>query len=227
MQKTRRDKGIIQLTHRDKISLPWIADQYAIRLDDLAALLSQIDQKECSLEAARKLTERWIKGGYAISQKVQFKEPNWISLTRKGLNLVGSEYGLFDPSRSALLRHILMVNRVRLYLEKVYPHLEWKSERAIRKGTGFKEKMRYAPHIVDAEMILEDGDHVIGIEVELTQKDQLRLYNYLKELTAQYESVWYFVLPGVCAPLLKAMERLDHASREQVDIISLAEIGCI
>ena len=193
MRKPRSDKGLIRLTDRDLLTLNWIGEQYAVRLDVLQRLLGR-DTQQATKEpgtvtesTARRVVARWKTEGLVESRKFFFGKPEWVWLTTAGLSQMDLAYRIWSPKVSTL-NHFHSVNLVRLRIEQTYEEpFAWRSERALRKIYQ-NDKSR---HIPDAELLLKEGK--IGIEVELTQKSQRRLSDIVRKLAHQYEQVWYFV----------------------------------
>ena len=183
--KRRSDFGTVVLTNRDFNIFLWMGEQYAIRFDHLQKLAGNLSYK-----AAYRLSTRWVKAGYVQRQKIFVRQPMWLWLTQSGLKAVGLEVAYHVPAISRLA-HIHAVNCVRLYIEsRVGETARWVGEReanALRKMAGKK-------HLVDGELEYADG-HVVGVEVELTQKRKIRLNNIVRELRRDYDTVWYFASP--------------------------------
>lgn len=193
MPKSRSDKGLIRLTDRDLLTLRWIGEQYAVRLDILQRLLGRDTQqvtKEPGIvteSTARRVIGRWKAEGLVESRKFFFGKPEWVWLTTDGLSQMNLQYRTWSPKVSTL-NHFHGVNQVRLRIEKNYEEsFTWRSERALRRAYRDDKGV----HVPDAELLHEAG--VIGIEVELTQKSQQRLSDIMEKLAHQYEQVWYFV----------------------------------
>jgi len=228
-RKRRRDAGRLQVTERDEAVLPWIGDMYAVRLDQLQLLLdrhSDVKRKVTatpSLDAARHVLERWEKLGFAESRKVYAKQPRWLWLTRKGLARLDRGYQYKQPADS-MLNHYYAVNQVRLYLEgRTDIELFWRAERELRP----QEAKEWGKHFVDGEAILEDvedGEIVIGIEVELAQKRPDELRRILRWLVERYDPVWYYTGPKSHAGVVRAIADLAEEDREKVKIRSLADV---
>lgn len=113
--------------------------------------------------------------------------------------------------------HNHLVNEVRLLLARGgvgAPRHTWKGERAIEDALPPREYGIHRPHKPDGILgLLEDGawnitstsgvvlltipmkvDHIIGIEVECTQKSEKRLREILPDLLDHHDFVWYFCL---------------------------------
>ncbi len=100
----RNDKGNVWLTGRDWRSMLWIAEQYAVRLDQVQYLLSQEAGKgakepgRIGINATRLVVARWQRAGLAESKKILAFAPSWIWLTAKGLNELGLPFKPYSPS---------------------------------------------------------------------------------------------------------------------------------
>src|SRR4051812_37713351 len=99
--KPRRDKGIPQLTERDRYVLSWIGDQYGVRLDTLQKLLgrspggSQHAPKVSGMIAQSnvyRIIRRWETLGLVEYQKFWDDTPGWVWLTATGLRGRGMNY---------------------------------------------------------------------------------------------------------------------------------------
>ena len=71
------------------MSLLWIGEQYAIRIDQLARLLGRSAGRTLTESTTRAAVARWVRGGFAQTRKVTVREPGFVWLTTKGLREVG------------------------------------------------------------------------------------------------------------------------------------------
>ena len=222
--KRRSDYGSVQATDRDLYLLQWIGQMYATRLDHvqvLGALKSEepIIQASGQLgySAVKNIYRRWLKAGWIEKQKLLVGKPQWLWLSRRGLQEVGLEYAYRSPSL-ARLHHIHQVNAVRLYIEQVLgDKAEWVSERDINQG----RKEAGKKHLVDGE-VLFDGMR-IAIEVELNRKSQKRMASILQELRRDYEAVWYFADETCWQTVQTAMGHLGNY-QETFVLYNLADV---
>jgi hypothetical protein len=136
-RKERRDKGRTLITERDLKLLPWIGEQYAVRLDQLQKLLGR-DAKRKTLEegmvsatTAQRVVERWVELGFVEQQKFFYKEPAWLWVSRIGIRQLGLVYRYWEPTVTAL-EHIYWINQVRLVVEGGRKGITWRSERELR-----------------------------------------------------------------------------------------------
>ncbi|MCB8944355.1 MAG: hypothetical protein H6658_11450 [Ardenticatenaceae bacterium] len=223
--KRRSDYGSVQATERDLYVLHWIGQMYAARLDHVQVLGAlKAEDKTIQLSgqlgysAMKNIYRRWLKAGWVEKQKLLVSEPQWLWLSRRGLQAVGLDYAYRSPSL-ARLRHIHEVNRVRLYIEGVLgDKAEWVSERDInqaRKEAGKK-------HLVDGELLF--AGKRIAIEVELNRKSQKRMASILQELRRDYEAVWYFADTACWQTVQTAMSQQSHY-QETFVLYNLADVG--
>lgn len=221
----RSDKGRVLITPRDEVTLRWIGDQYAVRLDQLQVLLGRQAQAQTEAEGtvsegtARRVVGRWAKAGWVVRRKVFHREPEWIWLTRSGMQLAGLEYRAIEPS-VILLKHTYEVNRVRLRVEERYgEQAVWRSERAIKPIRQRDRDVHYA----DAEV--EIRGRTIGLEIERTAKGPLKLRSILAGLVREYPGVWYLVAPDALSGVQRAVRDLPDEQRRRVKLYDLATIS--
>ena len=154
-RKRRSDYGTIQTTERDLWVLSWIADQYAVPVDQLKQLVEAYNQvtgygkatEPVTEHTIRYLVDRWRKAGWVQRQKLLTAFPPWVWLTHKGLREMGLPYDYLKPGPGRL-NHIYHTNAVRLHVEQIFPNeAEWMSERvanrqreADKSGTGLMGK---------------------------------------------------------------------------------------
>lgn len=150
-RRVRWDRGQIRWTERDIALLLWVGEQYAVRFDQLQALLGrqplgptrEVGQVKTS--AVRRCLERWRQARVARYASLLAGEPGWVWLTQKGLRLAGLEYPLWEPGLS-FLDHLFACNQARLWVEAYEPEAEWRSERALRAEQAWSEAgVRQAP----------------------------------------------------------------------------------
>jgi hypothetical protein len=179
-----RSKVGIGLSSQDLAALTWMSEQYALRLDQLAAVMRVPGR------AARAAAERLVDAGVARRRWILVDEPSWIWLTAAGQRLVGNGLKAWRP-RIGNLAHVAAVNDVRLHVRARAPEAEWVCERTLSLDH------RGRDHVPDAVVLTGREQH--AIEVELTPKASRTLDEILAELCARYDRVVYFA-----APLAKA-----------------------
>jgi hypothetical protein len=176
------------------VLLTWIGEQYAVRLDQLQVLLGRRAQAPTqadglvSADTARRVVTRWAKAGWVEHRRVFHRQPEWVWLTRAGMQLAGLEYLAGQPS-PVMLNHYRQVNRVRLSVEERHPAAGWTCERSLKSQRQRDRDTHYA----DAEIRI--GEATVGLEVELSVKKAAQLAAIVAGLAREYRTVWYFVEP--------------------------------
>jgi hypothetical protein len=167
---------------RDVSGLVFVAEMYALQLDQLAGLL-QLSQAGASAVLAR-----WAARGYADSGRLG-PGPRWVWLTKSGLVACGLPYTAATPALSRLA-HLRAVTAVRLALTGtdwyVRAAAHWRSERRLRYRIGGRVGGRQ--HLPDGEVHWPDDAAVPwagecwAIEAELTAKTVARTTAIMREL---------------------------------------------
>jgi len=170
------------LTQRDIAALVFVAEMYAVQLDQLAVVLGVSEAR------ARAVALGWRRAGHAGSARIGPGRP-WVWLTRAGLAACGLRYTASSPALSRLA-HLRAVVAVRLALEAVPGYAAaggyWRGERRLRARTGNRAGLR--EHIPDAEVHWPDGAPVAfagecwAIEAELTRKTVARTAAIMREI---------------------------------------------
>src|SRR5258708_3199010 len=174
------------LTKRDWTVLRWIADQRAMRYDQIQRLLAREstwetkDPRRLSMTRTTQTIQRWVRAGLVVYRHLLVGEPGWIWLTAKGLRMLELHFRASAPAYSTLA-HLYAINEVLLHLEnEALSHkgeLSWESERWLQHEL---EQMKQAGnrhrHQPDAIVIL-DGEE-FELEVERSRKAQ----DYLEDL---------------------------------------------
>lgn len=220
----RRDKGQPLWTPRDLEVFGWIADQYGVSRDQLAALLGRASPAATRTPGrladttVKDWVQRWRQAGIIGSAQVLAWQPSWIWLTRAGLEHLELNYRPWEPKARAL-PHLYAVNQARLWVEERKGAAEWHSERALRSGQPFVAG-RHGDHQPDAEVLL-DGSRV-AIEVELSVKTKARLPAILYGLARRYDSIWYFCSQVTQGELQRTLAELNPPSiRQKFSVVPL------
>ena len=74
-RERRNDFGKIRVGQRDLAGMDFVASMGVVRLDALASLFTIVDGKDVSLEATRKVVQRWVQVGWATQQSILKGEP--------------------------------------------------------------------------------------------------------------------------------------------------------
>ena len=236
-QKVRKDKGRVYATERDIEVLTWIAEQDAVRFEQVQRLLSRkpgAPTKGRLLSAAttQDQIDRWVRAGWAVSYRFLADQASWVCVTRGGLALVE----LADTFRARIpspkrLDHIWAVSQVRLMVESNKEVLEkggyeWIAERYLlaneedAEREAKQKKKQYTWHPVP-DASLEGDEYWIAIEVELTPKKPAELLSKLKRLCEWrewgdegaydiYDRIWFYVPDE---------KMRDHVERQRVKLI--------
>src|SRR5690242_5750917 len=117
-----------RLTPRDRACLPWIAMQYAIRLDQLQRLLYRHTPEQdrsklkpgadyLSLDRTYEIIHKWHEWAFIEKKIILNGDKLWIWLTRAGLREVGFTFNYSGPPSSSRLPHLYYINQVRLAVE--------------------------------------------------------------------------------------------------------------
>jgi len=217
-RKTRSDAGQLIFTERDRFALQWITEQYAIRLDQLQLLLTQLSVVEpingelLGYPTVMTKLRKWIKAGYVEYERILASGPGWIFMRRAGIKVAGLDYPARKPDWCRL-KHIYAVNQVRLLVDHDY----WRDERQIKM-----DRERGSEQIIpDAEMWLEgDAENdPIAVEVQLSPLMAERFQEKMAKLTDffAYRRVRFYV----------PSERLAAAARRARESLSFADQGKI
>ena len=220
-RKKRSDTGT-RLTERDLLALRLIGEQYALRFDQLQAVLGQHAKAPTrhagmlSESATRHALDRWQHAGLVQYKKLLADLPAFCWLTTEGLHAASLPFRTFEPSPSQV-HHISWLAQARLYFASQHPEWSWTSERWLRTQLDQKVKSVKLP---DALLHLPDN-RSIAIEVELTQKNATTLEQIIKDRALVYGQTWYFATAGAQKALHAAIHQLDDTYQQRVKIYSL------
>lgn len=223
MRKERSDKGKIQITERDIAVLTWIGEQYAVRFDLLQRLLGRDTRQETAIPGlvgeggVNRIINRWTQDGLVESHKFLHRQPPWIWLTGRGLTHIGLNFKVWSPSISTLA-HRHNINLVRFKVEAQFgENAQWRGERLLYKL--YQKSQTF--HMPDGEIIYEKEK--IGIEIELTQKNAQRIQGIVKQLSNQYDGVWYFV-NETTRPVVGAAMAKTGVDQEMFRLFDIADV---
>jgi hypothetical protein len=170
------------VSRRDLDALGWVGEQYAVRVDQLAAFL------DCGPRTVKRVVGRLREQRLVEVRRVLVGEPAWVIPTVAGLRACGLSFGAWRPTLG-LLSHVAAVTEVRLHIQSCSPESEWVCERVLAR-----EKQTPQEHLADAVVLL-DGRR-IAVEVELTVKSKRRMSTIVDELIRRYDAVLYYCAPG-------------------------------
>ena len=174
----------------DSALLRFVAEMYAVQLDQLAALLADWGEEgDESSGNVRRRVSRWRAAGYVETGQLSAGEP-WIWGTRKGLDAFGIRVKLAKPS-PRLLRHAHAVTELRLALQRTTALREggawWRGERSILAGQGYLPGV----HPPDGEVHWPAGTaspwagETWAVEVEISPKSVSRTVAIMQETLTQ------------------------------------------
>ncbi len=169
----------------DLVPLRYVAEMYALQIDQIATLLTDWGEPaESATYRARELVARWRAAGYAACEELTLGEP-WVWATRAGLEACDIQTTLVKPGLPTL-RHTRAVTEVRLMMDRSRAHrrsnAEWWPERLLLAGE-FPARMGHAP---DAEVRNPPGSgapwagEIWAIEVELSRKSVPRIASIME-----------------------------------------------
>lgn len=216
--KERKDKGKVKITERDLRLIRFIAEQYAIDLKQLCQLNKAIEDTEIGESTARRIVDRWQRAGFVESQKIFVKDPVYVWVTRKGLDLVGYDFLKATVPSEATLRHLVAITNMRLKLEEG-KKAQFKSERLIRSEAVRVKKGKELPHVPDGEVSMNGV--VYPIEIELSVKKLTRIEGIMRELLGRYPTIYYYVVKETKTGVQHALEKLPENLRGRVKINDL------
>ncbi len=221
----RRDEGSVRWTERDLKVLPWVFEQYIVRLDQLAELLGRWPGKETQrpgqvgLATARSLVQRWEKARVVDYQSLLVRQLPWCWVTPQGQTVMGLAGRPWTPTIRGHrgLEHRYYTNQVRLWLERTHPEASWTGERVLWQSQPARSRKGVAQDpIPDAEVQL--GGRRIAIEVELTAKTEERWQEILAERAARYNQVWYFTSERLHRDLRRALDAVEPKVRAKFSL---------
>lgn len=236
------------LTAREADALRFVAQMYALQLDQIAVLLTNYGEPADSApQRAREAVEHWRALGYAESEQLSVGEP-WVWATRTALDALGLKSRRVRPGKN-WLRHTHAVTDVRLALERTDAYRAgravWRSERQVRGQAGATTRDEHVP---DAEVHWPAGcaspqaGEIWAVEVELSSKtveNTARIMRQVLGRTGDYgcpragiavpgQPPRYARLVYVCAPtpvpaVLNARIEIGPALAADVEVYELPE----
>jgi hypothetical protein len=215
----------VELTERDLTTLSFIGEQYAARLDQIQRLLGSqagpgAQTPGILSESAARVWVSRMKAIDAVEMEKPYRaQPSYLWLRPAGLRLVELDFKYLKPAISTL-NHLYWCNQVRLFLAERRPHDVWQSERFLRRehAQATKEK-RPNPDLPDAHLLTQRGP--LAIEVELTDKHQVRLNEVVKKRANTYYTTWYFCGSETRRLVERARLALPQDLQERIQIYDL------
>jgi hypothetical protein len=223
-------------TTRDLAALRFVGEQYAVRADVAALLLTRLSTTgpqvggQLSRRAVREQLGRWERAGWA--ERRRLLGHTWVTPTRAGLRLVGLDYDPWSPVLDRLDHHHA-VALVRLARERVPGQGGWVCERALWRRRG-----KASWHLADAALPIpvpadwqRQGISQAWelVEVELTQKARPRVLAALKTRPPHTAHITYYVPPQLHAALQAQLASVvrELGGRPPVAVELLPTLTCL
>ena len=216
--------GISEWTPRDLYAWEWIADQHAIRYDQLRRLLGRESEEETkepgllSMSRTTQIIQRWTKAKLARYEPILAKQPGWIWLTLKGIQYTEEGYRSASAPAPGTVMHLYWINEVRLWLEDNFGEEEvsWTSERWMQhQRDTMKTKNESLPHMPDGYVSINDenGKRSFEVEVERSRKDDTFLGKLMRgDYGFSHNNLIYFVTDETKTTVMTTFKKLQSAT---------------
>jgi hypothetical protein len=218
------------LTERDIDTLRFIGEQYAAAFTQIQRVLGSqagagAQQPGLLSESATRVWLGRMKALGVIESEKPFRAlPAFVWLRPAGLRLVELDFKYLKPALTTL-NHLYWCNEVRLMLAQRRPGDTWRSERYLRsdhvQATKDKRQRQQAPDLPDAILTTQNGP--LAIEVELTDKQQIRLNGLVARRAAQFYTVWYFCSQETARLVERARGQLAQELQARVQVYPLPQ----
>lgn len=175
----------MQITKRD-ILIFWFIDNFGYVSAQHVATMFRM-----SLKSAYKRLNLLVKNSYLQHIRIFHRKHGVYLLTGKSLQLLPHSASIARINLSTYKHNLLLVD---LLLALSCKHnCTYKTDRIIRRESGFSLKSVSRPHVPDAIMNVNGKN--IAVELELTEKGAARIEKILKFYVrcTGYGEVWYFV----------------------------------
>jgi len=219
-RKKRSDTGT-RLTERDLLALRLIGEQYALRFDQLQALLGQHAQaptRHSGSSQNRQPDTLWTDGNTPDSsstksslQIARLLLVDHRRLTRRKLTLPHIR------AFSLTGNHISLVAQARLYFASKHPECPGPVSDGSERNWTRRSKVVKLP---DALLHLPDN-RSIAIDGRAHSEKRHHLEQIIKDRALVYGQTWYFATAGAQKALHAAIHQLDDTYQQRVKIYSL------
>jgi len=220
-------------TPRDVAALRFVGEQYAVRVDVLAAVLGRLSPgapRAAGCLGRRTLRQRlgrWEQAGWVVRHRLL--DEVWVLPTQAGLRLAGLDFDCWEPAASRLAHHHA-VAVVRLAREPIPGKGGWVCERELWRRRG-----RASWHLADGALPVPVPVTWQGIdqawelvEVELTRKARPRVLAALKTRAPHTAHITYYVPVGLraalTAQLAGVVRELGGRPEVRVELLNLADV---
>jgi hypothetical protein len=163
---------------KDLAVLRLIAEQYAVRIDQLARFI------DCDHSAAADLTDRLARLGYVEQRALLAGQAEWIWLTKRGAGESGTRFTGMRPQVGSLER-IAALNEVRLLVARRAPEARWISGRSI-----LREQGRHGPQ-PQAVIEIAGEEHAVAVKLGQTRSPQTE-QRFAETLMGRYDALIVF-----------------------------------
>lgn len=202
IQVTKRDVEILQFINECGFCImPQIEERFAVKG-----------------RRSYQIMERLVKAGFLHHKRVFYTGHGIYYLANKGARF--SSLPITEKISLSIYEHQIILTNLYLKLRKLYPNMEWISERRLIH-TKYFDGVGRRGHVSDGILIFPDSKHV-AIEVELHLKGKNRLERILKDYSNQLsiKEVWYFCPERIMKALTAIVSKKSF-----IKVFSLTEFG--
>ncbi len=206
-----------QLTPFDLSVLTVVGQQRAISLDHLPRFIALFktqsgkEHKAHRKSTTHNLVEHLQHTGHLYRQRFGKSQPDWIWLTKKGLQALGISSSWKRPART-VLPALHAANAIRLRLTEYDPQASWISQQQLRSADAARER-----HLIPtAELETAQGEHIaIHVVLRLTGAKEQIIARMLKQFEREigleenpYNALWYYATADAAKLLRAARARI-------------------
>ncbi|HEU5375443.1 MAG TPA: hypothetical protein VFV38_08395 [Ktedonobacteraceae bacterium] len=239
-EKRRSHAGQPVPQSRDRLALPWIAEQFTATSEQVRRLLARFGDEPgktiLSDSSTRNAIERWLTLDYIDKpQRLWGQYTRFIWLSRSGLRQFGLPYRYYIPKQKDLYHHV-QVNEVRLSLQE-RPNLDiWIPRRTLQAGAELEQKLRKtnAEAAEDTNVFFPDGllrlpSERVKIAVCVIEREPQPYELDLREMAQQLAQQYGFLRYYVCAEMLEKAQELQATFHdfEQFELYDLKTMQLI
>lgn len=239
-EKRRSHAGQPVPQSRDRLVIPWIAEQFTATSEQVRRLLARFGDEPgktiLSDSATRNAIERWLTLDYIDKpQRLWGQYTRFIWLSRSGLRQFGLPYRYYMPRQKDLYHHV-QVNEVRLSLQEG-PNLDiWIPRRTLQAGAELEQKLRKtnAEAAEDTNVFFPDGllrlpSERVKIAVCVIEREPQPYELDLRAMAQQLAQQYGFLRCYVCSEVLEKAQELQATFHdfEQFELYDLKTMQLI
>jgi hypothetical protein len=193
-------------TTKVKNVLRWIGEMQIVKVTDAQKLLGRklidgvYDDTTLSIRKTDDHIFRLTQLGL-VSRKRTFLG-SYVYLTKRGYEYIGCPLNRTFPT---YLQHNDYGIQARLWTESKHPDWQWIVERDPKCLHG-------ARHRVDYNVIADD--QIVGVQIEATPKDKVRLEDILEDTASTFKTIWYFNTPACMRLVAKTLNGMPHINEQ-------------